>query len=239
MPLRHEPARRDGRRWRAGPRWRASRRRRCSRRPGPRLSAWVASTRAVRNSSYTDSSTSTRSTWMHICPVFAKAAAASPRPPSEVGVLADDQWVLAAELERGADQPASGLLADGAPGAGRAGEADVVDRVDQGGADDAAATRDDVPRVGGQPGLGHQGPRVQQGECGLGVGLRDHGVAREQRGDDVADAEVERVVPRRDHADDSLGDAGLLDLGQAGDRAADRGGGEVLLARRGRSGGRA
>ena len=54
----------------------------------------------------------------------------------DVGAGQHDHRVLAAELERAADQPGRSLLGDELAGRGRAGEADVVGALDDRGADD-------------------------------------------------------------------------------------------------------
>ena len=71
-----------------------------------------------------------------------------------------------------------------------------------------------------EPGLVHQLDAEQGGEHGLRVGLGDHRVAGHQRGKAVGQRHRERVVPRRDDADDALGDAVDVDPGEERDHAA-------------------
>ena len=73
----------------------------------------------------------------------------------------------------------------------------------------------------------------QRGQHGLGVGLGDDGVAGEERREAVAQRHRERVVPRRDDADDALGMRCELDPGERRDDAADAPGVEVLVRRTG------
>jgi hypothetical protein len=123
---------------------------------------------------------------------------------AERGVVEHDAGVLAAHLERDQELgPVDGGLEDPPADPPAAGEAQPAQRelVDERGADVAGAD-DHVQHAG----------RQARGERGLGValaaqrrdvaGLHDHGVAGEQRRDDVGVAEVDREVERPDHADD-------------------------------------
>ncbi len=134
----------------------------------------------------------------------------------EVGVAEDQDRVLAAELQRAADQPLGALPGDDLAGGRRAGEADVVGPVDDRGAELAAGTRHDLPQVLRESGLVHQPGAEQCRQHGLGVGLGDHGVAGHQGREAVTQRHRERVVPGRDDADDALGHPVDLDPGQAG-----------------------
>ena len=157
----------------------------------------------------------------------------------EVGVAQHQDRVLAAELERAADQPLGALLGDELAGGGRAGEADVVGALDDRRCRPASRGRR-------RPATGPSGSRPrssssaaeQRGEHGLGVRLGDDGVAGQQRGQAVAERHRERVVPRRDDADDALRDAVDLDPGQARDDAELALGVEVLVRPCARSSGR-
>ncbi len=134
----------------------------------------------------------------------------------EVGVAEHQDRVLPAELERAADQPVGALLRDRLAGGGRAGEADVVGAADDLRAELASGTGHHLPQVPGEAGLLEQLHAHQRGEHRLRVGLVHHGVAGEQRGQTVAQRQRERVVPRRDDPDDTLGDAVDLDPGETG-----------------------
>ncbi len=132
----------------------------------------------------------------------------------DVGVLQHQHGVLAAEFEGDADQAGGGALGDLAAGAGGAGEGDVVRVLDDLGSDDRALAEDDLEDLGGQAGLDEQVTGPQGGQAGLGVGLHDHRVARDEGGERVADGQLQRVVPRGDLADDAARVAQLGDLGQ-------------------------
>ena len=73
--------------------------------------------------------------------------------PVEVGVAQDQDRVLAAELERAADQPVGALLRDQLAGGGGAGEADVVGALDDRRTELAAGPGDDVPEALREAGL--------------------------------------------------------------------------------------
>ncbi len=138
----------------------------------------------------------------------------------QVGVGQHQHGVLAAQLQRGADQAGGGLLGDLAAGPGRAGERDVVGVVDHGRADHRAVADHDLPEVGGQSGLDQQLAGPEGGQRGLRVGLVDHRVARDEGGQGVADGEFERVVPRRDLPDHTLRTPGLDRMGEHRQRPA-------------------
>lgn len=131
-----------------------------------------------------------------------------------VGVLEDQHGVLAAELQRDADQAGGRALGDLAAGARGAGERDVVGVLDDLGPDDRSVTEDDLEHLGGQPGLDQQVTGPERGQRGLRVGLHHEGVPGDERGQRIADGELERVVPRRDLADDTTRLPQLGDLGQ-------------------------
>ena len=97
----------------------------------------------------------------------------------EVGVVEDDERVVAAELERDALEPLPGERADPPAGRGRAGERD---RVDVGVGDDRLAdlgvAEDDVEQALGQAGLAeHRLEHRPAADRRLRVGLEDHRVA--------------------------------------------------------------
>ena len=123
------------------------------------------------------------------------------------------------------------LPGDDLAGRGRAGEADVVGALDDVGADLAARAGDHLPEVLGEAGVAQQLEAVERAQHGLGVGLGHDRVAGHDRRQPVAQRHREGVVPRRDDADDALGDAVHLDAGQAGDDAGDAARVQVLVRR--------
>ena len=137
----------------------------------------------------------------------------------DVGVLEDQDGVLATELERAVDQSLGTAGGDALAGRGRAGEADVVGALDDRGADLGARARDGDPEVLGEARLAEQLHADEGGEHGLAVGLGDDRVARHERREAVRHRHRERVVPRRDDADDALGHPVHLDLRQHRDDA--------------------
>ena len=171
-------------------------------------------TNAALNSSYRSSGTYRRSIETHSWPADEKHASTAPAAALSMLALGQhDHGVLAAELERAADQPGRSLLGDELAGGGRAGEADVVGALDDRGADDRAGAADDLPDVGGDAGLAHQLDAGERDERALAVGLVHDRVACRDCGDAVRDRHRQRVVPRADEPDDALG---LLDDGDAG-----------------------
>ena len=76
--------------------------------------------------------------------------------PAEVGVGPHVEAVLAAELQRGADQARGGGLPDPPAGVGRPGVADVVGLLDDRLADRRAVADDDLEHGLGQTRLGEQ-----------------------------------------------------------------------------------
>lgn len=87
------------------------------------------------------------------------------------------------------------------------------------GSDDGPVPEDDLEDLGGQPGLDEEVTRPQGGQAGLGVGLHDDRVARDEGGQRVADRQLQRVVPGRDLPDDTARVAQFGDLGEGGDGA--------------------
>ncbi len=140
-----------------------------------------------------------------------------------------DHRVLAAELERAADQAGGGLLGDELAGRGRAGEADVVGALDDRRADDRAGAADDLPDVGGEAGLAHQLDAGQRDQRALAVGLVHDRVASGDGRDAVGDRHGQRVVPRADQPDDALGLRGDRDAGEQRQRAVAALGLELLV----------
>lgn len=136
----------------------------------------------------------------------------------DVGVVQDEHGVLAAEFQGDPDEAGGRALGDLAAGAGGAGERDVVGVADHLGADDGAVAEDDLEDLGGQSGLDQQVAGPQGGQRGLGVGLHDDRVARDEGGQGVADRQFQGVVPGGDLADDPARLAQLGDLGEGGHR---------------------
>lgn len=134
-----------------------------------------------------------------------------------VGVPEHQHGVLAAELQRDPDEPGRRTLRDLAAGAGGTGERDVVGVLDDLGADDRSVAEDHLEHLGGQPGFDQQVPGPQRGQRGLRIGLHHDGVAGDERGQRVADGQLERVVPRCDLPDDAARLTQLGDLGEGRD----------------------
>jgi ParB family chromosome partitioning protein len=111
------------------------------------------------------------------------------------------EGVLAAELHCAALELLAALRGDFAPCGRRAGEHDEVGVLDERRTELRAAAGDHLEQAGGQPRLFQQPGRPEAGERRLRVGLEHDAVAGDQRREGVADAERERVVPRRDDAD--------------------------------------
>ncbi len=135
----------------------------------------------------------------------------------EVGVVEHDVGRLATELEGDPLDGAGGHLGDPLAGPGRAGEADHVD-AGMGGdrlADDRTGAGDQVEHAGRQADLVDdlgEDERVERGDLAR---LEHDGAAGGEGAADLADDLVERVVPRRDRADDTdrlLDDEAVADL---------------------------
>ena len=88
---------------------------------------------------------------------------------------------------------------------------------------------DDLPHVGGDAGLAHQLDAREGDQRALAVGLVHHGIAGRDRRDAVGDRHRERVVPRADDADDTLGHLVDRDRGQARQRAVAAARADLLL----------
>ena len=136
----------------------------------------------------------------------------------EIGVGKHQHRVLAAELERAADEARAGLPGDMLPGRGRAGELDVVDGIEDRRSERRAVAADDLPEPFGQAAFEQQVERPEGRERRLRVGLLDHPVAGEKGGDRVGHAHREGVVPRRDDADDPFRVPVFARFGEAGNR---------------------
>ena len=160
---------------------------RCSRRTGRRCSAWVASTQRGPERRRTPcSSTSTRSMWMHIWPVLAKAAATQPVGRLLRGRRPRARSAGSCRRARGMrrDQPlARPARRPCRPVRGRAGEADVVDvRRSARCRPRCRGPRRRATRRSGRPASAIRSRASAAGSAAVWrVGLRDHGVAGEQR----------------------------------------------------------
>jgi hypothetical protein len=145
----------------------------------------------------------------------------------EVGVVADDHRVLAAELEDDGGEVVDAGLEDALAVADRSGEDDLVDAGgDEGGAGGAVAgdELDEVDAVA----LGAQGLVEDLLDAGGGPGgpladLHEGGVAGHDRGDRGGEHVLQREVPRADDADDA--ERVVLDAGRLVDQEA---GGDLL-----------
>lgn len=134
--------------------------------------------------------------------------------PVQIGIVQDQQGVLAAQFERAADQPLPGPAGHPAPGGGRPGEHQVIGPGQQRLAQVRPRPQHHRPQVGRQPGLDHQVDGPQRRESSLAVGLVHDSVPGQEGGDDVPGGEGQRVVPRGDHPDHSLGVTQLRGPGQ-------------------------
>ena len=137
----------------------------------------------------------------------------------DIGVRRHNHGVLAAELRGEVDEPLPRLRGEFTTGGRGAGEHEVVAVVDDRGADLAARPRDHGEQVAGHAGAVEQLGGGQRAERRLGVRLEHDRVAGDHRRDRVGHREGERVVPRRDHADDALGQVVDLGLGEHRDHA--------------------
>ena len=156
----------------------------------------------------------------HSWPAEEKQAFTAPAADfSTFGAGQHDHRVLAAELERAADQPVGRLPRDQRAGGGGSGEADVVGALDDRGAHDRARAADDLPHVGREPGVAQQLDAGQGDQRALAVGLVHDGVAGRDGRQAVGDGHRERVVPGADDADDALGHVVDPHRGEAGQRA--------------------
>ena len=179
-----------------------------------------------------------RSIETHSWPALLKQSRTAPSAARSRSASAQHEHrVLAAELERAADQPAGAALGHLAADRRRAGEADVVAAVDDRPADHRTVADHDLPQVRRQPGLDGERPDPQGGQRGLGVRLVHDGVARDERRDRVGDRQGERVVPGRHDADHALRVVQLVRGRQHRHDAAVPHRREVAAARRARSGG--
>ena len=122
-----------------------------------------------------------------------------------VDVVEHDDRVLAAELERGADQAPARLLGDRAAGGRGPREADVVGDIRQRFAHLARRTGHDGPQRLGHAGVDVGATKGEDREGALVVGLLHHGAAGGERGHDVHGGEAQREVPGRDDPGDALG----------------------------------
>ena len=123
----------------------------------------------------------------------------------EVSVLGDVHGVLAAELEGCTDKALTGVACDLTPDVRRARVHDVVRTLEDRAADGGAVAQSDLEEPLGQTGLVDELDDLEAGERRLLVRTKDDGVAGSEGGQGVGDRHRQRVVPRRDDADDALG----------------------------------
>ena len=122
----------------------------------------------------------------------------------EVGIVEDDQGVVAAELEADALEQPTGQLAHPPTRRRRPGEEDARDvGIGDDGLADVGPADDDLENALGQPGLAEDDleHRATGDRC-LRIGLEDDGVAKRQRGRHDPHPEHARRVPGRDRPDD-------------------------------------
>lgn len=118
----------------------------------------------------------------------------------EIDVVADDGGVVATEFQGHALQSPAAALHDLLAGESRAGEADLVDTgvLGEHGAQVVAAA-EDLDHAGRED-AGSQLAELEATVRREGRGLPDEGVAGQQGGADLADAQQQRPVPRHDAA---------------------------------------
>ena len=123
----------------------------------------------------------------------------------EVGVVEDDDRVLAAELEVDVLEVVSGVPHHLHPGLARAGKRDHghVRVLDEPVADRTTAAVDDVHDAGRNSSLGEQLDEALTQKRRVGRGLEDDRVPADERRCDLPGGNRDREVPRRDHADDA------------------------------------
>ena len=123
----------------------------------------------------------------------------------EVGVVHDDDRVLAAELEVDVLQPLGGGLEHLDAGLARAGERDDGDvgMPHEPLADRAPAAVDDVDDAVRDAGLGEELDEALPERGRVRRRLEDDGVPGDERGRDLPGRDRDREVPRRDDADDA------------------------------------
>ncbi len=122
----------------------------------------------------------------------------------EIGVLQDDDPVLAAELEVDVLETIRRRLQDGDTGLARAGERDDrhVRMAHEALTDRAPAAVDDVDDALRDPGLVQQLDEALAERGRVGRRLEDDGVARDERRQHLPGRNRDREVPGRDRADD-------------------------------------
>ena len=123
----------------------------------------------------------------------------------EVGVVHDDDRVLAAELEVDVLEALGRSLEHLHAGLARARERDHADvgMPDEPLADRSAAAVDDVDDAGGHAGLVEELDEALAERGRVGRGLEDDGVPGDERRGDLPGRDRDREVPRRDDADDA------------------------------------
>ena len=123
----------------------------------------------------------------------------------EIGVVHDDDRVLAAELEVDVLEPLGGGLEHLHARLARAGERDDGDvrMPHEAVADRSPAAVDDVDDALRHAGLVEQLDEALPERGRVGRGLEDDGVPGDERGRDLPGRDRDREVPRRDDADDA------------------------------------
>jgi len=123
--------------------------------------------------------------------------------PVEVGVVEHDEGVLSAEFERRRDQSLRRLRRHRPTRLRAPREPDEVHALRERRADRRAFARHHLEQPLRQPGLAEEVAGEQRGERRRLRGLQDHCVARDERRQRVRHRERQRVVPRRDDADNA------------------------------------
>jgi hypothetical protein len=98
-----------------------------------------------------------------------------------------------------------------------AGEAQVIGLLDECVADRGAAAEHDPPEARGQSGLFREFVQPQSRQRRLVVRLLHHRVAGDECGEHVHRGQRQRIVPRGDHRDDTLGVTQFARLGEERD----------------------
>ena len=123
----------------------------------------------------------------------------------EIGVVEDQDAVVAAELHDRAGHVLRGVLDDVDADGGAAGEADAVDlrRIGQRTANGAAAAGDDLQDLAGDTGLDHDLRHQDGAERCVGRGLHNDGVAGSQRRAGLVAEELNGEIEGIDTGDDA------------------------------------
>ncbi len=171
-----------------------------------RRSSRVLATNRSRNSSYSDSCTSTRSADVQSCPAAPKdvRTAASAALSTSAPARTTSGFFPPSSSETPTSRSPA-WRGDDAAGRGGAGERDVVGAGDHSTTDRRPVAEHDLPCLRREPRLDRELACAQSGQCSLVVGLVHDAVAGDEGRQRVDDREGERVVPGRHDADDALG----------------------------------